>query len=68
MEEVQEFKYLGSILCKYGSMDGETRETAVQGRKVVGSLGRIMKGRTVGVEEKKGTAGLSDSTNKLLCK
>ena len=54
MEEVQEFKYLGSILCKHGSMDGETRERAVQGRKVVGSLGRIMKGRTVSMEVKKG--------------
>ncbi len=26
MEEVNEFKYLGSILCKYGSMEGEIRE------------------------------------------
>jgi len=54
MEEVQKFKYLGSIMCKHGSMDGETRERAVQGRKVVGSLGRIMKGRTVSLEVKKG--------------
>ena len=54
MEEVDEFKYLGSILCKYGSMEGETRERAVQGRKVVGSLGRMMKERTVSMEVKKG--------------
>jgi len=26
MEEVNEFKYLGSVLCKYGSMEGEIRE------------------------------------------
>ena len=54
MEDVHEFKYLGSILCKNGSMDGESRERAIQGRKVVGSLGLLMKGRTVSMEEKKG--------------
>ncbi len=41
MEEVNEFKYLGSILCKYGSIEGEIRERAIQGRKVIGSLGRV---------------------------
>ena len=35
-------------------MDGETRERAIQGRKVVGPLGRIMKGRTVSMDVKKG--------------
>ncbi len=54
MEEVHEFKYLGSIMCKHESMEGETREGAVQGRKVVGSLGRMMKGRIVSMEVKKG--------------
>ncbi len=39
MKEVNEFKYLGSIFCKYGSMEGEIRERAIQGRKAVGSLG-----------------------------
>ena len=43
MEEVDEFKYLGSVFCKDGSLEGETRERAVQGRKVVGSLGRMMR-------------------------
>ncbi len=52
MEEVHEFKYLGSILIKYRSMEGETRESGVQGRKVVGSLERIMKERTVSMEVK----------------
>ncbi len=33
-------------MCKHGDT-GETRERALQGRKVVGSLGRIMKGRSV---------------------
>ncbi len=47
MEEIHEFKYLGSIMCKHGNMEGETRERDVQGRKVVGSLGHMIKGRTV---------------------
>ena len=42
MDEVSEFKYIGSILCKYGSMEGEMKEKAVQGRTVVGCLGRMM--------------------------
>ena len=53
MEEVQEFKYLGTTLCKHGSAEGETRERAIQGRKVIGSLERVMKGRTVSMEIKK---------------
>ncbi len=53
MEEVNEFKYLGSILCKYGSMDGEIRERATQGRKVIGSLGQVMRERTVSRKVKK---------------
>ncbi len=32
MEEVKEFKYLGTVLCKHGEMDGEIRERAVKGR------------------------------------
>ncbi len=57
MEEVHEFKYLGLIMCKDGSMEGKTRERALQGRKVVGSLGRMMKERTVNMEVKKGLCG-----------
>ncbi len=38
MEEVNEFKYLGSVMCKQSGTEGETRERALQGRKVVGSL------------------------------
>ncbi len=53
MEEVHKFKYLGSIMSKHGSMEGETRERAVQGREEVGSLGRMMKERTVSMEVKK---------------
>ncbi len=28
MEEVNEFNYLGSIMCKHGGTEGETREKA----------------------------------------
>ncbi len=53
MEEVNEFKYLESVMCKHGGTEGETRERALQGRKVVGSLRRIMKGRSVSREIKR---------------
>ncbi len=51
IEEVNEFKYLGSVMCKHGDT-GETRERAFQGRKVIGSLGCIMNGRSVSMEIK----------------
>ncbi len=38
MEEVNEFKYLGTILCKHGSMEGEIRKRTVNGRQVMGAL------------------------------
>ncbi len=34
VEEVNEFKCLGTILCKHGSMEGEIRERTVKGRQV----------------------------------
>ncbi len=45
LKEVNEFKYLGSVMCKHGGTEGETRERALQGRKVVGSLRHIMNGK-----------------------
>ncbi len=36
-----------------GGTKGETRERALQGRKVVGSLGCIMNGRSVSIEVKR---------------
>lgn len=40
MVEVNEFKYFGSILSKYESMEVEMKERhKVQGREMVGSLG-----------------------------
>ncbi len=45
---------LSTLVQLCASMEGETRERAVQGRKVVGSLGCMMKGRTVSMEVKEG--------------
>ncbi len=53
IEEVNEFEYLGSVMCKQGGTEGETRERALQERKVVGSLGRIMNGISVSIEVKR---------------
>ncbi len=53
MEKMNEFKYLGSILCKYGSMEEEIREKSLLGRKVVGSLGHMVRERTVNKEVEK---------------
>ncbi len=54
MEKVNEFKYLGTILCKHGSMEGEIRERALKGRQVMGAMERVMKGRHVSMAVKKG--------------
>ncbi len=53
-EEVNEFKYLGTILYKHGSMEGEIRERTVKGRQVMGALKRVMKGRNVSMAVKMG--------------
>ncbi len=51
MEEVSEFKYLGTVLCKQGGMEGEIREQVMKGRSVVGLLTGIMKGKNVSGRE-----------------
>ncbi len=51
--EVNEFKYLGTILCKHGSMDGVIRERTVKGRQVMGALQRVMQGRSVSTAVKR---------------
>ncbi len=53
MEEVNEYKYLGSVMCKHGGTEGETKEKTLQGRKVVESLGRLANGRSVSMEVKR---------------
>ncbi len=54
MEEVTQFKYLGTVLCRHGEMEGEIREIAGKCMSVSGSLARVMRGRNVSVEVKKG--------------
>ncbi len=53
MEEVNEFKYLGTILCKHVSIEEEIRERTVKSRQVMGTLERDMKGRSVSMAVKK---------------
>ncbi len=50
MEEVNEFSYYGTILCKHGSMEREIRERTVRGRQV---RWRVMIGRNVSMVVKK---------------
>ena len=52
MEEVKEFTYLGTVLCKQGEMEGKIRD--VKGRCVIGSLARVMRGSTVSMKIKRG--------------
>ncbi len=54
MEEVSEFKCLGTVLCKHGGMEGEIRERVMKGRSVVGSPAGVMKGRNVSMDVKRG--------------
>ncbi len=54
MEEVNEFTYMETFLCKHGCMEGEIRERTVKGRQVMGALERVMKGRNLSMELKKG--------------
>ncbi len=42
---MSEFKYLGTVSCKHGGMEGEIREQEMKGRSVVGSFAGVMKGR-----------------------
>ncbi len=53
MEEVNSFKYLGAMICKHGKMEGEVQERTLQGRKVIGELGRVLRGGMVSHEVKK---------------
>ncbi len=50
---MNEFKYLGIILCKHGSMEGEIRERTVKGRQVMGALERVTKGKNISMEKNK---------------
>ncbi len=54
MEKVSEFKYLGTVLCKYGGMEGGIREQMMKGKNVVGFLTGVMKGRNVSMDVNRG--------------
>ncbi len=54
IEEVSEFKYMGTVLCKHGRMEREIRERVMKGGRVVGSLAGVMKGRNVSMDVKRG--------------
>ncbi len=54
MEEVSEFKYLGTVLSKHGGMEGEIRERVMKGRSVGVSLTGVMKGRNLSKDVKMG--------------
>ena len=53
LEEVREFKYLGSVLSKDGTLEDEIRERTVQGRKAIGELSGVIRGRSMSVGVKK---------------
>ncbi len=54
MEVVKEFKYLGTVLSKHGEIEGLVRERSVKGMSVIGSLARVMRGRNVYMEVRRG--------------
>ncbi len=51
---IKEFKYLGIVLNKHGESEREVRERAVKVRRVIGSLPRVVRGRNVSMEVKRG--------------
>lgn len=48
-KEVEEFKYLGTLVAKYMSMEGERWERVVKVRQAIGSCERITIGRNGGM-------------------
>ncbi len=51
-EVVKEFKYLVIVLSKHGEMEGEVRGRAVQGRRFIRSLARVIRSRNVSMDIK----------------
>ena len=52
LEEVNEFKYLGSMVASGGGMDAEVRERLSAGGKVMGGLASMWKCRGMSIEAK----------------
>ena len=52
LEEVKEFKYMGSMITASGGMDAELRERLGEGGKVMGGLASIWKCGAMSIEAK----------------
>ncbi len=50
---MSEFKYLGTVLCKHGGMEGDIRDQVMKDRSDMGSLTGVMKGRNVSMDVKR---------------
>lgn len=47
MEEVAELQYLGTVVCKHDSMEGEARGKTMRGRQERGALESYEKGEVL---------------------
>ena len=53
LEEVDQFKYLGSVIAANGGVEADVRHRVNEGYKVLGALAGVMKNRGLGMNAKK---------------
>ena len=53
LEEVDQFKYLGSVIATNGGVEADVRHRVNEGCKVLGALKGVMKNRGLGMNVKK---------------
>ena len=53
LEEVDQFKYLGSVIAANGGVEADARRRVNEGCKVLGALKGVMKNRGLGINVKK---------------
>ena len=53
LEEVDQLKYLGSVIAANGGMEADVRHRVHEGSKVLGALKGVMKNRGLGMNVKK---------------
>ena len=53
LEEVDQFKYLGSVIATNGGVEADVRHRVNEGCKVLGALKGVMKNRGLGMDVKK---------------
>ena len=53
LEEVDQFKYLGSVIAANGGVEADVRHRVNEGCKVLGALKGVMKNRGLGMNGKK---------------